>query len=143
MPMAHILSFFTQTPGKPGLRWAVMPMVGCGYWMCLLHQSHISAVVKAERTRPRQASPDNPRMMFRHLKTKLILAYGGLLGLILAVIVLASYVAIEAAARDKNGRTASDIVSAALRQPHSNVLDLCVPRPRRDHAEIKPRSSRD
>lgn len=39
--------------------------------------------------------------MFRHLKTKLIVAYGGLLGLILAVIVLASYVAIEAAARDK------------------------------------------
>ncbi|HIK65236.1 MAG TPA: histidine kinase, partial [Henriciella marina] len=64
-------------------------------------------------------------MAFRHLKTKLVVAYGGLLGLILAVIVLTSYFAIEAAAREKidDEMAATEAVSNRLWQMRADKLE--------------------
>ena len=64
-------------------------------------------------------------MTFKRLKTKLTLAYGGLLGLILAVIVLVSYFAIEAAARDKieDEMAATEAVSERLWQMRAEKLE--------------------
>ncbi|HIG23710.1 EAL domain-containing protein [Henriciella sp.] len=64
-------------------------------------------------------------MAFRHLKTKLVVAYGGLLGLILAVNVLTSYFAIEAAAREKidDEMAATEAVSNRLWQMRADKLE--------------------